>query len=158
MQPDFVFIGHGSTAAHAQIDGELVALLHYVKNLTCPAMFVGSGVELAVEESVCSVSRIVIQERDSEFAIGEIDDFKVLGYRNTDSGLPNIWVEGQRFFSMLHGPVLAKNPKLLARVANAIASAQPTIDNRDWFSKLNEVCRRIWELETDVPYEKLELR
>ncbi|MFM6980675.1 MAG: hypothetical protein ACKOWE_04660 [Micrococcales bacterium] len=154
-KPDFVFFGHGSAAAHAQIDDELLAIAEQLRGTNIPVLFIGSSVEFAVEKLGLGDHRISRSERESLFSVGELANLKVLGYRNTDSGLPDIWQDGKLVFSMLHGPVLAKNPRLLAWLANEITPAKPLANQRDWFGKLNEVCQRIWELETEEKFEPL---
>lgn len=154
---DFVLVGHGSAAAHEKIEAELSAMATYFKSSDAFVMFVGSSTEAAVEKFGLSEAKISRGDRESEFSIGQIADFAVLGYRNTDSGLPNIWQENRFLFCMLHGPVLAKNPKLQHWLANQIAKANPLQSQLEWFEKLNEVCHRIWQLETETAFEKLEL-
>lgn len=153
--PDFVFVGHGSAAAHASIDEQLIEMKGFLTRLNCPVMFVASGVEFAIEKLHLGIEQIKRGERESLFSVGQLEELKVLGYRNTDSGLPDIWMEGNVLFSMLHGPVLAKNPALLQNLVNRIHPAVPLEREREWFEKVNEICRRVWELETEVEFPKL---
>lgn len=152
---DLVFIGHGSAAAHDVINDTLAEILENLKTSATPTLLVGSSVEFAVEQQHLAKVTLNRGLRESEFSVGEIEGIPVLGYRNTDSGLANIWQEENFIFCMLHGPVLAKNPKLLAWLASQLAPVNFTDGNRGWFLKLDEVCQRIWELETEVTYPKL---
>jgi CobQ-like glutamine amidotransferase family enzyme len=154
-RPDFVFFGHGSQAAHQAIDIELLAIANAATSLSCQLMFVGSSVEFAIEKMGLGSQSINRVERESLFSVGELADFKVLGYRNTDSDLPNIWIENNLIFSMLHGPVLAKNPRLQQMLATSIGGFELAEDQRDWLQSLNALCRKIWELETDEVFPAL---
>lgn len=154
-RPDFVFFGHGSKAAHQAIDVELLAIAKVATTLSCQLMFVGSSVEFAIERLGLGSQSINRAERESLFAVGAVADFKVLGYRNTDSGLPNIWSENNLIFSMLHGPVLAKNPKLQQLLASKLGGYTLAEDQMEWLDSLNSLCRKIWELETDEVFPAL---
>lgn len=154
-RPDFVFFGHGSQAAHQAIDVELLAIARASTSLSCQLMFVGSSVEFAIERLGLGSRSINRGERESLFSVGEVADFKVLGYRNTDSGLPNIWTENNLLFSMLHGPVLAKNPRLQQLLATSIGGFELAENQTEWLQSLNALCRKIWELETDEMFPAL---
>lgn len=157
LDANLVFIGHGSQAAHSAINGELAQLVKSAKASGRFLFFVGSGVEFAVENKFATGQQIVRAERESKFDIGELGELKVLGYRNTDSSLPNLWLEENSLFCMLHGPVLAKNPKLLNWLAKQITEFEITETAKAWLEKVNQISRRIWELETEVEFERLEL-
>lgn len=157
----FLLLGHGSMAAMQSVEGVLSGLDWPTLTGTVPGIAVGSGFEWLSSHGFTS-QVIVRGERVSEFQVGTLGAVSALGYRNTDSGLPNLAFTGQWLCTMLHGPVLAKNPVLLGRIAKAVvvASGQtwpenPTDELRAWVSVLNDVAGRVWELECDVAFEPL---
>lgn len=156
-KPNLVFFGHGSQAAHRAIDSELLSMGKALGVLDSAAMFVGSSVEFAIEHLNLSSQKISRSERESLFSVGQFHDISVLGYRNTDSGLPDVWAEGKFLFTMLHGPVLAKNPRLQHWIASQIGDSKIDHSNREWLDSLNQLCEKIWLLETDKKFEGLDL-
>lgn len=155
----FLMFGHGSAAAMASLDETLAAIDWKAVSAGVPGLVVGSAFEwLASNQHVNEgISRT---ERDSEFQVADLGPLRVLGYRNTDSGLPNLAMNGNLICTMLHGPVLAKNPKLLDRAARAAVAAAgkdwpmpapaPLVQ---WVETLNRVCGSIWELEAEEALE-----
>jgi len=151
----FLLFGHGSVAAMASLDEMLAAIDWAAVSAGVPGLVVGSGFEwLASHDHVNE--RISRTDRESEFQVADLGPLRVLGYRNTDSGLPNLAMNGNLICTMLHGPVLAKNPKLLDRAARAAVAAagkdwpMPSPEPlTSWVETLNRVCARIWELEAE---------
>ena len=159
----FVLLGHGSMAAMDSLESVLSAMDIAAITSAVPGIAVGSGYEWLSSNGFTAQS-INRQERESEFQVGSLGAVTALGYRNTDSGLPNLAFTGKWLCTMLHGPVLAKNPVLLARIAKAVVEAAgsswphaETSELREWVDVLNEVCSRIWALETDEPFQRLEI-
>lgn len=157
-RPDFVFLGHGSDAAMRSIDAELVAQRHALVDFqsTVPGLVVGSSVVWLVEQGLSAqVKKPGAQE--SRFEVAKIENLRVLGYRNTDSGLDSLAQTGKWIESMLHGPVLAKNPALLSMVAARILEvanlAMPVAETAEWMSQLNRISAEIWSVETDEEFE-----
>jgi lipid II isoglutaminyl synthase (glutamine-hydrolysing) len=156
----FVLFGHGSLAAMQSIDGVLKAM-DWLKLMHIPGLAVGSGFEYLSRESFVT-QKIVLGERESEFQLQTLGALQALGYRNTDSGLPNLAVNDQWICTMLHGPILAKNPVLLDRAAKAAVAAAgqewPKLAPAQlvkWVENLNRIASQIWQLETDEAYVPL---
>jgi len=159
----FVLLGHGSQAAMASLEPHLTAIDWKLIMAKVPGMSVGSTVEWLATRGVVPFN-VVKGPRVSEFQVGKFGGISVLGYRNTDTNLANLELSGQFITTMLHGPVLAKNPKLLHRAAVAAIKCaglefpkEPNPGLRDWVSHLNRISAQIWEIETDEKFEALEL-
>jgi CobQ-like glutamine amidotransferase family enzyme len=157
---DFVLFGHGSLAACESIEAGL-AELDWWELLKVPGLAVGSGFEY-LSRNLIVQQNIRLGDRESAFQVANLGNLQVLGYRNTDSGLANLVMNGQWICTMLHGPVLAKNPKLLDRAARAAVAAagldwpqeQPE-SLKNWVANLNRICEQLWLIETDKPFQKL---
>ena len=110
---DFALLGHGSIAAWAAIDREDPELESAVLSLAdshVPLMGVASGYERLVQYGVLK-QEITRGDRVSAFTECELDGIEMIGYVNSDSGLPLIANSASSIGTLLHGPVLAKNPK-----------------------------------------------
>jgi len=161
IECNFVLLGHGSLAAMASLSEHLIMFDWQKVMSTVPGLSVGSGTEwLATHGFVNPIQNRA--ERVSEFQVGNLGNLKVLGYRNTDTDIPNIGLTEQFLVSMLHGPVLAKNPRLLHKAAVAAARSAGfdwTVTSPDSFAKwveaLNRIAAQIWELEAEEPYSPL---
>jgi|GEM_PF-231166 CobQ-like glutamine amidotransferase family enzyme len=159
----FAFLGHGSMAAMRSLNTALSVVAFDQLLQTTPGMAIGSGFEYLAGLSLTK-SEINREERASEFAIGELGTITALGYRNTDSGLPNLELNGNWICSMLHGPLLAKNPILLHRAAKAAVTAAGLVwpavapeSLSSWVEKLNRISTQIWALETEAEFRPLVL-
>lgn len=157
----FAFLGHGSMAAMRSLSTAMSAVSFEQLLPNIPGMAIGSGFEYLAEIGLTK-SLIHRGQRDSEFAVGELGTITALGYRNTDSGLPNLELNGNWICSMLHGPLLAKNPVLLNRAAKAAVSAAglvwpavATASLIEWVDQLNKISAQIWALETEVEFTPL---
>lgn len=157
----FLLLGHGSMAAMASIDGLLNCFDWQLVTARVPGLAVGSAVEwLATQASIgAKLNRI---DRISEFRVGSLGSIQALGYRNSDTSLPDFQLADQFILTTLHGPVLAKNPRLLHKAANAavrcaaLSFPKPAPDSlTDWVTRLNRICVEIWQLETEVQYQPL---
>jgi CobQ-like glutamine amidotransferase family enzyme len=156
---NFVLFGHGSLAACESIAAKLDEL-DWLALLKVPGLAVGSGFEYLSRNSIVP-QMIQPGERESAFQVANLGNLEVLGYRNTDSGLPNLAMNEQWICTMLHGPVLAKNPKLLDRAAKAAVAAaglewpQEQSDQfKDWVENLNRISAQVWKIETEKPFQK----
>lgn len=156
----FLLLGHGSQAAMDSLEVELGGMDWDAILSTVPGIAVGSGYEwLAANGKVDQ--QITRSDRVSEFQVGELGPVKALGYRNTDTDLPNLKLNQAWICSMLHGPVLAKNPVLLARAAKAAAAKAGLTLNLEtdaakaWIKTLNRISSTIWTLETEEPFQPL---
>lgn len=159
----FLLLGHGSLAANTSLQVQLSAVDFDQLIFKVPGLAIGSGFEyLSAKE--CTKSKVARGERESEFSIGILGSISALGYRNTDSGLPNLELNGNWICSMLHGPLLAKNPQLLDRAAKATVSAaglawpkKAPAQLAAWVTELNRICEGVWKVETDQDFPKLAL-
>lgn len=156
----FVLLGHGSMAAMESLNGQLKSFDWPAVTAATPGLAIGSGFEW-LAANVLGVAAGSVSERISEFQFGSLGALNVLGYRNAQTELPNIRVEGQLICSMLHGPILAKNPQLLHRAALAACtkagiSLPQTAELKAWVEHLNRICAQIWALEApDSKFEPL---
>ena len=158
---DFLLVGHGSAAAMQSIEAALSEFEWNQVSSEVPGLIVGSAYEWLAERGKVNET-IASEDRDSQFEIGSLGPLKVLGYRNTTSGLPNLALNGRFICTMLHGPVLAKNPQLLDRAARA-AVAKAGLDWPEkapdslieWSETLNELAASIWALECEEEFPRL---
>jgi CobQ-like glutamine amidotransferase family enzyme len=158
---NFILVGHGSIAAMASIQDSLEQIDWRAVLSKVPTLAVGSGLEFLAKSHFPESHNWAKKERESEFQVvnfGVEAEFKVLGYRNTDSNFSGLKLLVNEklgigvYGSMLHGPVLAKNPKLLKVISDAtLRSARKTGSHTHeylaWVATLNDVSRRIWALE-----------
>jgi CobQ-like glutamine amidotransferase family enzyme len=157
----FGLLGHGSIAAVESLQVQLAAVDFDELLAKIPGLAVGSGFEYLSERGITK-SIITRGDRESEFVTGSLGSLKALGYRNTDSGLPDLELNSNWICSMLHGPVLAKNPQLLHRAAKAAVAcaglvwpSEPPIALVAWVKTLNDVCAKIWTLESEEAFPAL---
>lgn len=159
---DFIFLGHGSIAAWADIDSALVALVPAINNLISNGvgfMAVATGHERAIQLGLIPGE---FQEvpRVSKFEIANLAGKEVLGYLNSATTAPVIQKHGLLLGTQLHGPVFAKNPELcdsyfeeLAKVRGkgieTIADAQLS-NNADLVAGIVE---QVWDLERALASE-----
>ncbi|MFM7030167.1 MAG: hypothetical protein ACKOWK_03775 [Micrococcales bacterium] len=160
---NFVMLGHGSMAAMKSLEPQLTAF-DWSKILErVPGLAVGSGFEWLARE-VLSTAVTESENRVSEFQVAELGIIRALGYRNTATDLPNLQLNGSFICSMLHGPLLAKNPRLLHRAAQTAAKSaslelKHTPELAAWVNELNRICGGIWKLEApEAEYQELSLK
>ncbi|MDE2409020.1 MAG: hypothetical protein KGL72_01800 [Actinomycetales bacterium] len=159
----FLLLGHGSIAAMESLSSSLAAINWSSVLDSVPGLSVGSGTEWLAQIAP-GATGFKRTERVSEFKVANLGSMPVLGYRNSDTTLPDLTFNGSFICAMLHGPVLAKNPMLLARAARAAATkAGVQLDFssdslKDWIATLNRISQQIWELEAEgADYPALEL-
>jgi hypothetical protein len=158
---DFILVGHGSTAAWASIGEEFQSLAPALRNLLAsgtPGMSVSTGFEKLVEHNVLGNLEILKSTvRTSKFEVQSDGNNDVLGYLNTDAKLPVIHREASWLSTMLHGPVLAKNPGLLNEVLASIAAHAgvelPGIQDSEKAGQLADLIDEVWKLERDLARE-----
>lgn len=158
---DFLLVGHGSSAAWASIDEKFRCLLDPLKALLAagmPGMSVSTGFEQMVRGSVFEGLNVnSLSSRTSKFVVGQDVNGEVLGYLNTDVDLPIIHRESNFIGTMLHGPILAKNPTLLEEVLLKISSNAglelAPIDASEKAGLLADLVDKVWELERDLASE-----
>lgn len=150
-QADFVLFGHGGIAAwnnlHSELD-RISASLKTLRDSSCVIMAVASGAEKLYEEPFGWFENgLQSQNRKSEFVVEKMEDIEVLGYLNSASSLPVITWVGQVLLTSLHGPVLAKNPRLVNFILHQMGINQKTNPN---FEKFDRFVEKIWELEVPL--------
>lgn len=158
---DFIFIGHGSIAAWADIEGAFGRMLPKLANLLTagtPAMAISTGFEKLVQANFfTNLSLTPLSDRISKFVVFTDADKEVLGYLNTEVDLPMLHREGKLTGSMLHGPLLAKNPDLLEEVLRAITGhagvTLAPIQAKEKADQLADLISEVWNLERDLASE-----
>ena len=158
---DFILVGHGSTAAWAAIESRLRSMAPSLRKLIgsgTPGLAISTGFEKLLEHDVLgdlAVSKL--PERISKFQVHGDGDSEVLGYLNTDVDLPILHREGNLIATLIHGPVLAKNPDLLQEVLSKIAKhagvALPGIQASEKAGQLADLIDEVWKLERDLARE-----
>ena len=154
-----IFLGHGSIAAWADIENELLELLPDIKRRISNGvafMAVATGHERAIDWGIFS-GRTTEKNRVSKFEVAEIDGVEVLGYLNSATDAPVIQKQGLVLGSQLHGPLFAKNPEFadayLAEIANANGIALAGSDLNTNASLVAGIVKQVWELERELASE-----
>lgn len=142
-RPDFLLIGHGSTAAWKQVYGPLVQLAPTIESW----LLAGTKV-LAISSGFAALHGLVSSlptsinrgERRSKFVVESFEGHEVFGYINSDLQLPEISRQGNLIGSLIHGPLLAKNSwladLLIAELALNSARAEINVEKLDQIEKL----------------------
>ena len=137
---DVVLLGHGSRDAWAQledIDPELVPSVASLVTSGTRVLAISSGYELLIE----AIDGLVVKhsERVSEFRSHE----EIVGYVNSEAELEPIRWINDSLFTLLHGPVFAKNPDLADRfLGSLITGLSATNEHFSKISELAEVSRK----------------
>ena len=158
---DFLLVGHGSSAAWESIRDRLNSLKGGLRKLVeagTPGLCVSTGFEELVRLAVIAgLECKSIPERVSKFVVQADGNQEVLGYLNTDVDLPPLHREGQFVCTMLHGPVLTKNPALLLELLENISlhaglqlQAIQTSEKADLVARLVD---EVWKLERELASE-----
>lgn len=158
---DFILVGHGSTAAWAAIETRLRSMAPSLRKLITsgtPGLAISTGFEKLLEHrALGNLDVRKLPERISKFHVQGDGDSEVLGYLNTDVDLPILHREGNWILTLLHGPVLAKNPNLLEEVLSKIAKgagvALPNIQVSEKAGQLADLIDEVWKLERDLASE-----
>lgn len=158
---DFILVGHGSNAAWQSIRDQLASMGATLCSLIAsgtPGLCVSSGFEELVNLSVLPDLTIkALPERVSRFVVETDGALEVLGYLNTDVDLPNLHREQQFVCTMLHGPVLAKNPGLLDEMLRSISEHANlelrSIQENEKAGQLADLVDEVWKLEKELASE-----
>ena len=137
-----LLLGHGSMAAMRSIDSyrpAVIELIAAMRAKSLPVLVVGSCVEWLSNSHEK-------QERISEFVVADLDGESILGYRNTDAAIESISRDGSVISTMLHGPLLAKNPKL---ADDLLKSVGVKAKKNDRTKEIDAIVLKVWELEAD---------
>lgn len=158
---DFILVGHGSLAAWADIRdtlGDMAPILRQLMEAGTPALAISTGFEeLALVGLFGDLSPAPIAQRISKFEIYRDGESEVLGYINTEVDLPILHRDGNWIGSMLHGPILAKNPALLEEALtnitkHALLPLAP-IQVNEKAGQLADLISEVWSLEKDLAGE-----
>jgi len=132
---DFVMLGHGTKDAWAEVlrlEPELIQRVAAFSEAGNTVLAVSSGYKYLIEE--LDQTRIKHGEHVSEFKnFGE-----TVGYVNSDLVLPLVQTVGQTVMTLMHGPVLAKNPELADRMIQSAGWCDVSITN-DKLDSVNQV-------------------
>ena len=137
---DLVLLGHGSMAAWNSIlktDPELITKSIDYMNANRPLLAIGSGYVKVLDELGESYSS---KEHRSEF----VDVDGVVGYVNSSADVDLIQFRNSSVLTLLHGPLLAKNPKLADEIirSNEWADISMRSSELDQVDELAAISRR----------------
>lgn len=158
-RPDFILLGHGSSAAWRQVYSDLArivpALEQWMREGT-QLLAVSSGYA-ALHGLLSTLPKsIERQDRVSKFAVVETDRGNVVGYLNSDLALPIFERAGNFIGTQLHGPVLAKTVWLADEIIEQILSNKPElarVANESKFELVNQFATGATELATELAGE-----
>lgn len=127
---DFVLVGDASLAVMEHFSKKLGAMRKEIERRYSagkPTLLVGSSFEFFAGQLGLNSQR---SKRRSGF-VSSSDGY--FGYRNSDTNLPDVVVQGAFIATKLFGPLLAKNPKLLELELNALgAELEMPEDVAEW--------------------------
>lgn len=155
---DFFLLGHGSAAAWQDIRDDLLRILPTLKNAADVAV-AGLVVASGFEYSAATLFGLEpgAENRRSEFVIAEVDGHEVLGYLNSASDLPVATWSKNVLGTLLHGPVLAKNPQLISDFIANICSRRGEqvrpLETQNEADQLASLVQEAWLLEKPLASE-----
>lgn len=153
---DFLLLGHGSMAAWNEIANEIERLgpqLQSAIQSDVAFLAVASGYEHAIELGFFEGS-LQATERTSKFELVEFEGLEILGYLNAASEAPVFQKKSRSIGTQLHGPVFAKNPKLVdAYLAEITNGEYATNVESEKIQELETIIDSLWELEKDLAGE-----
>jgi CobQ-like glutamine amidotransferase family enzyme len=156
---DFALLGHGSTAAWSQLlqkKEELASAIGELVKQQVPLLAVSSGFQVMVDLGIISEPYEKV-ERSSKFSVLTFAGKELLGYVNTDIDLPAFSNYGATTGTMLHGPVLAKNPWLADQIIETLLTRRGlVVGNSSLTSKFEQVnlaLEGVWRLERELANE-----
>ncbi|MEN9714411.1 MAG: hypothetical protein RLZZ164_1075 [Actinomycetota bacterium] len=158
-RPDVVLIGHGSAAAWRQAYPALRTVIADIENWMLQGTQVIAvstgyaalhGLLGALPASVNKVDRL------SNFVVDEFEGKVLCGYKNSDLDLDDLSIEGNLIGTLLHGPLLAKNPWLADRILGQIIAQRPELKenrsamNAERFAQINALIQPAIEVATEM--------
>ena len=158
-RPDFVLLGHGSSAAWRQVYGDLsriVPQLEQWMNEGTQVLAVSSGFAALhglVKGLPSSIDR---RERVSKFVEVSIGEQSVVGYLNSDLELEPFVHDENLIGTLLHGPVLAKNVLLADEIIEKFLVAKPELVQTlqvEKFEKVAKFASQATELASELARE-----
>lgn len=120
QEDDFVLVGDASIAAINHYEKELLDLVPLLTSRLADdraTLLIGRSYELLAPHLGVQLQ---FGARRSEFMKVPTDFGNVMGYHNSELVEPRFFSSGNFFGTTLFGPVLAKNPQLLKRIASAL--------------------------------------
>lgn len=158
---DFIFLGHGSMAAWADLENEIQIIAPQLESFIARGtafMAVASGYERAIELGLFGGS-LEPTERVSKFEVADLQGREVLGYVNASSKAPVIQRQGLSLGTQLHGPVFSKNPELVDEYFAEILAAKgeqvpsaPSSGSKN-IQVISEIVGSVWKLERELASE-----
>ena len=158
---DLIFIGHGSIAAWKDIEPHLEAQLIWIKEqLRSGALLfaVASGYERAISMDLFQGS-LNETARISKFEIVESRLGEVLGYLNAATDAPVFQVQDGNIGTQLHGPLMAKNPRLADQLLSEMLKRhgselnEPLAGIKNDVDQVADIVEKVWELERKLASE-----
>jgi CobQ-like glutamine amidotransferase family enzyme len=156
---DFALLGHGSTAAWSQLlqkKEELASAFGELVKQQVPLFAVSSGFQVMVDLGIINEPYEKV-ERSSKFSVSTFAGNELLGYVNTDTNLPIFSNYGAATGTLLHGPVLAKNPWLADQIIETLLTRRGlVVGNSSWtsrFEHVNLALEGVWRLERELANE-----
>lgn len=158
-RPDFVLLGHGSTAAWRQIYSDLARVVPQLEDWMqqgTQLMAVSSGFAALHGLSKDLPASIERRERVSKFVSVATENSTVVGYLNSDLELEPFMQSGNFMATMLHGPLLAKNVDLADEIIERMLQAkidlvrQPDIEK---FEQVTKYAQQAKELAAELAGE-----
>lgn len=151
VRPDFLVIGHGSTAAWRQIYSRFAQMVP-----TISSWLEQGTVVLAVSSGYAALHGLLANlpdsvervERKSVFENLEFEGRQIVGYFNSDLSLPSIARHGNLIGAMLHGPLLAKNEWLADEIIKGFGVSIPLTDQN--FELVTSLADAAKQLETEL--------
>lgn len=154
-----IFLGHGSIAAWADIEEDLLRLLTDIKKAISAGvafMAVATGHERAIDFGILGGSTNS-RDRVSKFEIAKVEGREVLGYLNSATNAPVIQKQALVLGTQLHGPLFAKNPDLAdSYLADIAGSRGLELSGGNLSTNANLVAgivNQVWELESELASE-----
>lgn len=139
----FVFMGQGSFETFTYLEKQSAFLHELLTRLIfagVPSLIVGTCYEIYAN---APKSQVFLSEFiKSEFKPG---GFELLGYASTGYDLPALAAKGDNaVLTIMHGPVLAKNPKLADWFLSEMGVVRADVKE---FLEVDEIVAKVWELE-----------
>ncbi len=155
---DFFVIGHGSAAAWSSIESDFknqIAKLTESLLRSVSGIVIGNGFE-ATAKALFGID-FQPKPRRSEFAIANVEGQEILGYVNSATDLPLALWHRNVLGTLLHGPVLAKNPVLVDRfiadICHRRGIANRPIEMKNEADQMTDLVERVWSLEKGLASE-----
>ena len=145
---DILLLGHGSLAAWQICLSEWPNLGKAFTDFSAskPALAVSSGADQVLRDA--AIDLVLMPDNISEFCEERFIETALLGYKNTYTRDNQTTQLNGAVLTWLHGPVLAKNPKLADWFISALlgVAETPNLTNENT-RKIDEIVAGVWQLE-----------